>query len=82
MLAFIFEYLIYVIPVGVLLFFIVSLAVYLKAKKSLSGSAEEKDIERLKKLKSVAKVSGIIAAVFTVIVIICTGLFFLMIAYM
>lgn len=82
MLAFIFEYLIYVIPAGVLLFFIVSLTAYLKAKKSLSGSAEEKDIERLRKLKSVAKVSGIIAAVFTVIVIICTGLFFLMIAYM
>ncbi len=70
------------LPIAVILFFIIALAVYKNEKKKLSGSYNEKDIEKLKNLKMLVRVSGIIAAVFTVLTIVCTGLFFLLIAYM
>ncbi len=76
------NYLIYIIPAVVFLFFIISLVLYLKAKKDFAGTADEKEIERLNKLKSLVRVSGIIAAVFLAVVIICTVLFFMLIAYM
>ncbi len=70
------------VPIAVILFFIAVFAVYIGKKKKLSASSDEKDIEKLKNLKMLVRVSGIIAAVFAILTIICGGMFFLFIAYM
>ncbi|MBE6716139.1 MAG: hypothetical protein E7573_04380 [Ruminococcaceae bacterium] len=69
--------LIFIIPIASVLVFIIALVIYNVKKKTLSSSSEQKDIDKLKRLKLFVKISGVIAAVFVFILVVLVGLFFM-----
>lgn len=69
--------LIFIIPIASVLVFIIALAVYNVKKKTLSSSFEQKDIDKLKRIKLFVKISGVIAAVFVCILVVLVCLFFM-----
>lgn len=78
--AFIFTYLIYILPALALVSFIVLLVIY-KKKKSESSQTEN-ELARLKNLKLAVKVTGILTAVFVAVLITLGILFLLFMAHM
>ncbi|MBR3766666.1 MAG: hypothetical protein IKL10_00295 [Clostridia bacterium] len=67
----------FAIPVIAVLFFIITLILYMQEKKKLSLSPESVNSEKLKKLKTALSASGTIAGVLLgITIILCVLLFF------
>lgn len=70
------------IPLSIAAVFAVSLILYKKAKKTAVNGAMDRDVERMKNLLAVCRVSGIILLVLALSAAILAGLFYLFIMNM
>lgn len=72
----------YAIPVAAVVFFVVSLVLFLSAKRQEAQAPGSVDATRLKTLKWLLIVSSIIAGVLLLVVVAFVALMFMAVAYM
>ena len=70
------------IPVSIAAVFIVSLVFYFRAKKTASETGNARDIEKMKNILAISRISGTILVVLVLVAAILAGLFFLFIMNM
>ena len=82
MLYYIMQGIYYAIPVAAVVFFVVSLVLFLSAKRQESQAPGSVDATRLKTLKFLLIVSSIIAGVLLLVVLAFMALMFMAVAFM